>query len=97
MLQTMLGRLLLLPVLFTPGLLGSNPHHEPTDYCAWLAEDDIQGLKHGFLAGNNVYYIAGRLHGWGEGEDHETLGLTHPFFHDLRCGIRVLICLNKDV
>ena len=32
----------------------SSPHHEPTDYCGLLGEDDISGLKHGFLAGNNV-------------------------------------------
>ena len=24
---------------------GSNPHHQPTDYAAWLREDDIAGLK----------------------------------------------------
>ena len=24
---------------------GSNPHHDPTDYAAWLREDDIAGLK----------------------------------------------------
>ena len=37
---------------------GSNsPHHEPTDYCSLLGEDDINGLKHGFLAGNNVLLL----------------------------------------
>ena len=56
---------------------------EDTDYCDLLGEDNIQGKKHGFLAGNNVYYIGGRfatqnLH------ENETIGLTHPFFHDLR-------------
>ena len=30
------------------------------DYCAMLGEDDIQGLKHGFLAGNKVYYMGGK-------------------------------------
>ena len=59
----------------------SNPHHPEFDYCDWLGQDDVQGLKHGFLAGNNVYYIGGRL---AHDEMHETLGLTHPFFHDLR-------------
>ena len=39
-------------------------------------------LQHGFLAGNNVYYVAGRLGSWDN--DHETIGLTHPFYHDLR-------------
>ena len=33
----------------------SGPHHEPTDYCDLLGQDDINGLKHGFLAGNNVH------------------------------------------
>ena len=37
--------------------------------------------KHGFLAGNNVYYVGGRL-AWDK--QHETIGLTHPFHHDLR-------------
>ena len=39
-------------------------------------------LQHGFLACNNVYYVAGRLGSWDN--DHETIGLTHPFYHDLR-------------
>ena len=51
------------------------------DYCALLGEDDIQGLKHGFLAGNKVYYMGGKNMLKAE---NETLGLTHPFFHDLR-------------
>ena len=29
-----------------------------------------------------VYYVGGRLGSWTN--DHETVGLTHPFFHDLR-------------
>ena len=28
----------------------SNPHHPEFDYCDWLGQDDVQGLKHGFLA-----------------------------------------------
>ena len=32
----------------------------PTDYCALLGEDDIQGKKSGFLAGNKVYYVGGK-------------------------------------
>ena len=48
-----------------------------------LGQDDIQGKKSGFLAGNKVYYVGGtflvqRLY------ENETIGLTHPFFHDLR-------------
>ena len=45
-----------------------------------LGEDDIQGLKHGFLAGNKVYYMGGK----NMLSEDETLGLTHPFHHDLR-------------
>jgi len=53
-----------------------------TDYCAMLSQE-IQGKKHGFMAGNLVYYIGGRYASWNKQED-ETIGLTHPFFHDLR-------------
>ena len=35
-------------------IVGGDPHHEPTDYCDLLAQDDINGVKHGFMAGNNV-------------------------------------------
>ena len=35
-------------------IVGGDPHHEPTDYCDFLAQDDINGVKHGFMAGNNV-------------------------------------------
>ena len=45
--------------------------------------DDIQGLKHGFLAGNMVYYK-----GWKNMLfENEALALTHLFFHDLRSHI----------
>ncbi len=53
-----------------------------TDYCAMLGQE-IQGRKHAFLAGNLVYYVGGRYNCWKHHED-ETLGLTHPFHHDLR-------------
>lgn len=52
------------------------------DYCQRL-QQDIQGKKHGFLAGNLAYYVGGYHASWNPLED-ETLGLTHPFFHDLR-------------
>lgn len=52
------------------------------DYCAQL-EQEIQGRKHGFLAGNTSYYIGGYHASWKLHED-ETIGLTHPFHHDLR-------------
>ncbi len=53
-----------------------------TDYCQRL-EQEIQGRKHGFLAGNVSYYIGGFHASWKLIED-ETIGLTHPFHHDLR-------------
>jgi len=53
-----------------------------TDYCAMLSQE-IQGKKHGFMTGNMVYYIGGQYSCWRKQED-ETIGLTHPFFHDLR-------------
>ncbi|NNC87471.1 MAG: hypothetical protein HKN82_03300 [Akkermansiaceae bacterium] len=53
-----------------------------TDYCQRL-EHEIQGRKHGFLAGNVTYYVGGYHASWKPVED-ETIGLTHPFHHDLR-------------
>ena len=53
-----------------------------TDYNAMLSQE-IQGKKHGFMAGNLTYYIGGRYGVWDKYED-ETIGLTHPFYHDLR-------------
>ena len=53
-----------------------------SDYCQRL-QQDIQGKKHGFLAGNVTYYVGG-FHACWELKEHETLGLTHPFYHDLR-------------
>jgi len=44
---------------------------------------EIQGRKHAFLAGNRTYYVGGRYNCWKHHED-ETIGLTHPFYHDLR-------------
>ena len=52
------------------------------DYCKRL-EQEIQGRKHGFLAGNVTYYVGGFHASWRLIED-ETIGLTHPFHHDLR-------------
>ncbi|MBT3201463.1 MAG: hypothetical protein HN350_16300 [Phycisphaerales bacterium] len=53
-----------------------------TDYCAMLSQE-IQGRKHAFLAGNLTYYVGGRFDVWTHRGD-ETIGLTQPFFHDLR-------------
>ena len=52
------------------------------DFCKRL-EQQVQGRKHGFLAGNLSYYIGGFHASWKPMED-ETIGLTHPFHHDLR-------------
>ena len=52
------------------------------DLCKRL-EQPVQGKKHGFLAGNISYYIGGFHASW-EPIEEETIGLTHPFHHDLR-------------
>lgn len=48
-----------------------------------LGEDDIQGKKSGFLAGNKVYYIGGKYEVQ-RCTENETIGLNHPMYHDLR-------------
>ena len=53
-----------------------------TDYCLRL-EQEVQGRKHGFLAGNVTYYVGGFHASW-KPYENETIGLTHPFHHDLR-------------
>ena len=53
-----------------------------TDYCEMLSQE-IQGKKHGFLTGNKTHYIGGFMPSWAQNED-ETIGLTHPFYNDLR-------------
>lgn len=74
----------LLCVLFLLSLVNLQASEKPqfTDYCQRL-EHEIQGRKHGFLAGNVTYYIGGFHASWKLVED-ETIGLTHPFHHDLR-------------
>ena len=59
------------------------PTPPPTDYCDLLGKDDIQGKKTGFLAGNKVYYVGGTFLVW-DLYENETIGLTHPFYHDLK-------------
>ena len=53
------------------------------EICDMLGQDNVQGLKSGFMAGNKVYYVGGHYNCWRKTED-ETIGLTHPFYHDLR-------------
>lgn len=67
----------------SPSPQASPPQSPPyTDYCQRL-QQEIQGKKHGFLAGNVTYYVGGFHASWSPIEN-ETLGLTHPFHHDLR-------------
>ena len=49
-----------------------------------LGKDDIQGKQHSFVAGNHVYYVGGYFLNQILSQE-ETIGLTHPFFNDLRC------------
>ncbi len=63
----------------TPEISEQPPY---TDYCEMLSQE-IQGRKHAFLAGNKTYYVGGIYHSF-KLHEHETIGLTHPFFHDLR-------------
>lgn len=66
-----------------------------TDYCDFLTQE-IQGKKHGFMAGNNSYYVGGYTPVWNAQED-ETVGLTHPFFSDLRSrGTGKVSFVNSD-
>ena len=62
--------------------VGSNVFAKESSLCEKL-EQSIQGRKHGFLAGNLAYYVGGFHASWELIED-ETIGLTHPFHHDLR-------------
>ena len=65
------------------------------DYCKRLRQE-VQGKKHGFLAGNVTYYVGG-FHACWELREHETLGLTHPFHHDLRSrGVGLVQSRGKD-
>jgi len=52
------------------------------DWCERL-QHDVQGRKTGFMAGNLSYYVGGFHASWKPFEN-ETIGLTHPFYHDLR-------------
>jgi len=70
----------ILALLLTDSAISKEPPF--TDYCERLSQE-VQGKKHGFLAGNLTYYVGGFHASWNL-QEHETLGLTHPFFHDLR-------------
>lgn len=73
----------LLLIVCLVGSTGVQAESPPfTDYCQRL-QQEIQGRKHGFLAGNLSYYVGGFHASW-DIKEHETIGLTHPFCHDLR-------------
>ena len=74
--------LVFLALLLPQASLRAQEKPDFVDYCARL-EQEIQGRKHGFLAGNLAYYVGGFHASW-KLIEHETLGLTHPFHHDLR-------------
>ena len=78
--QCILGLLTFLS--FPPGVVFASEQPPMVDYCQ-AVEQEIQGRKHGFLAGNVTYYIGG-FHGSWNILEHETIGLTHPIHHDLR-------------
>lgn len=78
--EFILGTFILCHLLIVAAIPTEKPPF--TDYCQRL-EQEIQGRKHGFLAGNVTYYIGGFHASWKLIED-ETIGLTHPFHHDLR-------------
>lgn len=67
-------------VLFLYAVLAQKPPR--VDYCEMI-EQEVQGRKHGFMHGNLAYYIGGHSNCWTI-DQNETIGLTHPFFHDLR-------------
>ena len=48
-----------------------------------MLSQEIQGKKHGFLAGNKTYYIGGFTPSWNI-SGYDTIGFTHPFHNDLR-------------
>ena len=74
---------ILFPILMLNALqtFADIPDREETDYCAIFGEDDIQGKKHALMTGNKVYYLSLLS---GGGRSSETIGLTQPFYHDLR-------------
>ncbi len=51
---------------------------------AGSGEDDIQAKQHGFLAGRHVYYVPTIFLVQDNLVENETVGLTRPFFNDLR-------------
>ncbi len=70
-----------------------------SEYCRHL-QQEIQGRKYGFHAGNVTDYVGveiGGFHASWEMKEHETLGLTHPFYHDLHsCGVGLVQSHGKE-
>jgi len=48
-----------------------------TDYMALLGEDEVAGKRQAFMAENRVFYLS-------DDDRGDTIGLLHPYFHDLR-------------
>ena len=69
-------------ILFFAVSIGTSNTAPPPfrDYYKML-EKDINGIQHGFLAGNKKCIMLEQTGAYWEGvSEYETLGLTHPFF-----------------
>ena len=88
--------LIIATFVLLPGCTAALAEAPPfSDYCERL-QYEVQGKKHGFLAGNVTYYVGGFHASW-HIEEHETLGLTHPFHHDLRSrGVGLVQSHSRD-
>ena len=68
-------------------MFGKDDIQGKREYCFLFSSDltlyiFYKGKKHAFLAGNKVYYVSNTKKE--DGQFKETIGLTHPFYHDLR-------------
>ncbi|MDD7987326.1 hypothetical protein PQO01_20425 [Lentisphaera marina] len=78
-------RLIILSIVFQFTFVMAAENPLEADICKRL-EHDVQYKKSGFLAGNLSYYVGGHHPSWKADipKFQETIGLTHPFYHDLR-------------
>lgn len=79
------AKLFILGFFFSISFAMSAENPLEADICKRL-EHDVQYKKSGFLAGNLSYYVGGHHPSWEADipKFQETIGLTHPFYHDLR-------------
>jgi len=70
-------------IILTFSTINAQTQPPYSDYCEMVARD-IQGNKHGFIAGNLLYYVGGQASAEWDILEHETLGFTHGFFRDGR-------------